>query len=194
MREAESSCGPERVRLFAQQRARVVRPHRTVAEEREEGAVVFDIPGVTGGRLHWRTYGGSHVFRNLEKASDERRQEVSDFSRARFERSDLALPMVQAAPHRRPDVVIFGIGNPCQRQEFGSGGLIDCECRQDLLYVHDAGQQVAGLDATDLALAHAASSGQSLAGQARCFPQAVQRARQVSAILPRLDGIDVQAV
>jgi hypothetical protein len=47
---------------------------------------------------------------------------------------------------------------------------------------------------SDLALPHAASSGQSLTGHARCLPQAVERAREIAAVLPRVVGIDVQAL
>src|SRR5687767_730009 len=46
MREVESSRGPKHVRLFAQHRAGLVRPQRTMTEECEESAVVLDIPGV----------------------------------------------------------------------------------------------------------------------------------------------------
>lgn len=71
---------------------------------------------------------------------------------------------MQAAAHRRPDILVLGIGYACKCQQLSAGCRIDTEGVQHAIYVNDAGEQTAVLDAGNFGLGHTAAPGQPVTG------------------------------
>ncbi len=101
----------------------------------------------------------AHVLGYLQQAGGQSWQEVPHLFGVGFKGSKFTLPVLQTAPDRSPDVLVFGIGDVSQCQQFGAGGLIDVKRTQNALYIDHARQQPAGLDPADLGLRHVAAPG-----------------------------------
>jgi hypothetical protein len=71
--------------------------------------------GIADGRCNRGIDSCAHVLGYLEQAGDERGQEVIHLAGVCLQSRQLPLPVMQAPAHRRPDILVLGVGNSCKR-------------------------------------------------------------------------------